>query len=56
MKTLGLYKKEKLCSPRAIELLFATGGADFTRLHYPIRAVVRRDNVRRSDAPVAFLI
>ncbi len=56
MKSLGLYKKEKLCSTRAIELLFATGGADFTRLHYPLRAVARRDSVRRSDAPVAFLI
>lgn len=56
MKTLGLYKKEKLCSSRAIEILFGPGGADFSRLCYPLRAVARRDSVRRSDAPIAFLI
>ncbi len=56
MKTLGLYKKEKLCSSRAIEILFGPGGADFSRLCYPLRVVARRDSVRRSDAPIAFLI
>ena len=56
MKTFGLYKKEKLCSSRAIELLFGPGGADFSRLCFPLRAVARINEVRRSDAPVAFLI
>ncbi|MCM1066201.1 MAG: ribonuclease P protein component [Muribaculaceae bacterium] len=56
MKTFGLYKKQKLCSTRAIEQLFGAGGADFTRLCYPLRAVARRNPGRSSDAPVAFLI
>lgn len=56
MKRLGLYKKEKLCSCRDIETLFAAGGADFSRLAYPLRAVARTNMRRRSDAPVAFLI
>lgn len=56
MKTLGLYKKEKLCSARAIDRLFEAGGADFTRLAYPLRLVARRNAARHSDAPVAFLI
>ncbi|MDE6134113.1 MAG: ribonuclease P protein component [Muribaculaceae bacterium] len=56
MKTLGLYKKEKLCSARAIDQLFGPGGADFTRLAYPLRLVARRNPSRHSDAPVAFLI
>ncbi|MDE6853728.1 MAG: ribonuclease P protein component [Muribaculaceae bacterium] len=56
MKKLRLYKKEKLCSPRAIDILFGPGGADFTHLVYPLRAVAMRDSRRKSDAPVAFLI
>ncbi len=56
MKKLGLYKKEKLCSPRAVEILFGPGGADFSHLVYPLRAVAMRDSRRKSDAPVAFLI
>lgn len=56
MKKLGLDKKEKLCSARAIEELFGPGGASFTRLCYPLRAVARNNNHRRSDAPVAFVI
>ena len=56
MKTLGLYKKEKLCSSSAIDILFGPGGADFSRLCYPLRAVARHDDKRSSDAPVAFLI
>lgn len=56
MKTLGLYKKEKLCSEVAIEKLFSAGGADLTRLAYPLRMIVRGDSDRSSDAPVAFLI
>ncbi|MBD5232870.1 MAG: ribonuclease P protein component [Bacteroidales bacterium] len=56
MKTSGLCKKEKLCSTRAIELLFGPGVADFSRLCYPLRAVARPSEVRKSDAPVAFLI
>ena len=56
MKKFGLYKKEKLCSSRAVEILFSPGGAEFSRLCYPLRAVARRNGLRKSDAPVAFLI
>lgn len=51
-----LYKKEKLCSTLAIEQLFARGGAEFSHLAFPLRAVARANNRRHSDAPVAFLI
>ena len=54
--SLRLYKKEKLCSPTAVEILFGPGGAEFSRLSYPLRAVARNNPRRRSDAPVAFLI
>lgn len=56
VKTFGLYKKEKLCSARAIETLFGPGGADFSRLAYPLRALARRNDSRSSDAPLAFMI
>ena len=56
MKSLGLYKKEKLCSVVAIEQLFGVGGADFARLAYPLRMVARHNNRRSSDAPIQFLI
>lgn len=56
MKKLGLYKKEKLCSARAIEQLFGARGADFAALAYPLRLVARNNPERSSDAPVAFLI
>lgn len=56
MKQLGLYKKEKLCSPTAIERLFSPGGPEFSRLVYPLRIIVANEPGRRSDAPVAFLI
>ena len=56
MKKFGLYKKEKLCSSRAVEILFSPGGAEFSRLCYPLRAVARRNALRKSDEPVAFLI
>ena len=56
MKQYGLYKKQKLCSATAIDMLFGSGGAEFSRLAYPLRAVARRNDGRRSDSPVAFLI
>lgn len=57
MKTFGLYKKQKLCSPTAIDSLFGPGGSpDSSALLYPIRAVWRNNPGRRSDSPVAFLI
>lgn len=56
MKGLRLYKKEKLCSPVAIEQLFARGGGAQSALAYPLRAVWRQNDSRRSDAPVAFVI
>lgn len=56
MKKFGLYKKQKLCSTTAIDKLFGRGGAEFSRIAYPLRAVARNNPGRRSDAPVAFLI
>lgn len=56
MKRFGLYKKQKLCSATAIDILFGSGGAEFSRIAYPVRAVARRDDKRSSDAPLAFLI
>ena len=56
MKQFGLYKKQKLCSPTAIEKLFGPGGSEFSRLIYPLRIVTAANPGRRSDAPVAFLI
>lgn len=57
MKGLRLYKKEKLCSPVAIEQLFArsTPGVH-AALEYPLRAVWRSNPRRSSDAPIAFVI
>lgn len=56
MKEYGLYKKEKLCSVVAIDQLFGVGGAEFSRLAYPLRMVARRNSRRASDATVQFLI
>lgn len=57
MKGLRLYKKEKLCSPVAIDMLFAgrRAGAQ-AAIAYPLRAVWRSNPGRRSDSPVTFLI
>ncbi|MCM1036110.1 MAG: ribonuclease P protein component [Bacteroides sp.] len=57
MKGLRLYKKEKLCSPVAIDMLFAgrRAGAQ-AAISYPLRAVWRSNPGRRSDSPVTFLI
>ncbi|MDE6288762.1 MAG: ribonuclease P protein component [Muribaculaceae bacterium] len=56
MKGLRLYKKEKLCSAVAIDSLFSRGSGAFSALSYPVRAVWRKDDKRRSDAPIAFVI
>lgn len=56
MKKFPLYKKEKLCSVVAIEQLFGRGGAEFSRLVYPLRAVARNNPRRSSDATIAFMI
>lgn len=56
MKKYGLCKKDKLCSARAVEELFAADGADFSHLAYPLRALARHNPHRHSDAPIAFLI
>ena len=56
MKGLRLYKKEKLCSTVAVEQLFMRGSGAAGALDYPLRAVWRSNQRRRSDAPVAFLI
>ena len=36
MKGLRLYKKEKLCSPTAIDALFARSGGASAALSYPL--------------------
>ncbi len=56
MKGLRLYKKEKLCSAVAIEILFSRGSGAKSALAYPVRAVWRHNPRRRSDAPVAFVV
>lgn len=56
MKGNRLYKKEKLCSPVAIDMLFSRGSDVMSAISYPLRAVWRHNPGRRSDAPVTFLI
>lgn len=51
MKGLRLYKKEKLCSPTAIDALFARSGGASAALSYPLRAVWRRREERRAECP-----
>ena len=51
-----LYKKEKLCSNTAINLLFQPGGSSQAMLAYPLRAVWRQNDGRYCDAPMQFLI
>ncbi|MDE6135906.1 MAG: ribonuclease P protein component [Muribaculaceae bacterium] len=55
-RNLRLYKKQRLCSPTAIEALFARTPDCSGALAYPLRAVWRPDPGRRSDAPLAFVI
>lgn len=57
MPTHRLYKKQKLCSPTAIDALFKREGADVAScLAFPLRAVWRSNPGRGSDAPLQFLI
>ncbi len=56
MTGFRLYKKQRLCSPTAIEALFAPASTAKAALVYPLRAVWRHDPARRSDAPLAFVI
>ncbi|MDE6043138.1 MAG: ribonuclease P protein component [Muribaculaceae bacterium] len=53
---LRLYKKQRLCSPTAIEALFARTPDVDSALAYPLRAVWRHGSTRRSDSPLAFVI
>lgn len=53
---LKLYKKEKLCSNTAINLLFQPNGTAQATLAYPLRAVWRFNDGRYCDAPMQFLI
>lgn len=53
---LRLYKKQRLCSPTAIEALFARSPECGGSLAYPLRAVWRPNPARRSDSPLAFVI
>lgn len=50
-----LYKKEKLCSTTAINMLFAPGGDSLRALAFPLRAVWRVNTERSADCP-KFLI
>ena len=53
---LRLYKKEKLCSDVAISALFAQGADVNAMLAYPVKALWRPNQGRKSDAPIQFLI
>lgn len=58
MLTHRLYKKQKLCSPTAIDALFSREGADAlcSCLAFPLRALWRDNSARESGAPLQFLI
>lgn len=56
MQRFRLYKAEKLCSVTAIDALFRRGNGTQSAVAYPLRAVWRSADVRKSDAPIAFLI
>lgn len=53
---MRLYKKQKLCSTTAIDMLFAPGQGSKGALAYPLRALWRNNSSRRCDAPVQMLI
>lgn len=53
---LRLYKKQKLCSPIAIGLLFSRQPDISSALAHPLRAVWRHNPGRKSDATAQFLI
>lgn len=53
---LRLYKKQKLCSPTAISLLFSQQAGALSALSHPLRAVWRPNPGRKSDAQAQFLI
>ncbi|MDO4511436.1 MAG: ribonuclease P protein component [Bacteroidales bacterium] len=52
MENFRLYKREKLCSHTAINLMFAHGKCVIS---YPLRAVYRVGDAR-AEAPVRFMI
>ncbi len=54
--SLRLYKKEKLCSVTAINILFDRHAANFTHAAFPIRAFWRVNTTRSDGAPLQFLI
>lgn len=51
-----LYKKQKLCSTVAIDMLFASAEGSHRALAYPLRAIWRSNPGRKSDAPLQMLI
>lgn len=53
---LRLYKKEKLCSNTAINMLFQPNGSSKAMLAYPLRVVWRQNDDRYCDTPIQFLI
>lgn len=56
MAAARLYKKQKLCSKVAIDMLFAPGAGGEGALAYPLRAIWRANPGRRCDAPLQMLI
>lgn len=56
MAAARLYKKQKLCSQVAIDMLFAPGAGCQAALSYPLRAIWRLNPGRRCDAPLQMLI
>ncbi len=56
MTSFKLYKKEKLCSKAAMDLLFSKEGGACSAMAYPLRAVWRLNPQRQRGAQVQILI
>lgn len=56
MKGLRLYKKEKLCSVKAIDALFAKDSQADSALAFPLRAIWRENNLRSADCPQFIIV
>lgn len=56
MKGLRLYKKEKLCSIKAIDALFAKDSTADSALAFPLRALWRDNAGRRADCPQFIIV
>ncbi len=56
MKGLRLYKKEKLCSVKAIDALFAKDTPADSALAFPLRALWRDNAARTADCPQFIIV